>query len=579
MSETLSQGRIQVEHNQIRVLAEPQDLPPTLIVARHPSLHVLVDGVEVVGRVQVHAFQEIQVSVIDVEPYREIRIQVSPDTLHATLEIEYQKGQHFRLGDSPPTAVCLLHVIQEAVLPQPYTRSDVRQLLAEQRIVEGVDWEAIDSLLASGESGSCVCASGTPPVDGLPERVTILVQPVHEPLYGIVPVRPILSVQKGVSVAKRLPEESGEAGVSVYGTAIPPYTPPAKLPRIGDGLAENDEGFFISVRGGRVIHRPDLLDVAPTLEFNESLTAKQGHVQFDGDVLVRGNVEQGVEIAASGQVFVQGIVSRAKIVGDAGIFVSGGVFQSELYAGLRYHCLQELYHVLQDFLQEWKIFQSDVERLQEAVKTRGSEISHARIVGSLLADKYREILVWPTRFQEFIESHPTLDLGPWLGRLRQAGEWMRQAYLESTTIQRWVLHRTEVEKWLSVIENWEVSAELAAIQCAYAQSSDLRAAGDVDITHQGVYQCRVRAGGTVKALGKPGVILGSNIEAGLAVFAKIIGSHAESITRIHLRQEDGCQVSADLVYPGTIFIVDDFPHHVQHEWRQCVWPVPATKDS
>ncbi|MCY0887498.1 MAG: FapA family protein [Alicyclobacillaceae bacterium] len=570
--ERMLPGRIAVVNNLVQIAVELNETPATLVIPKHPALQIRVDGVELTGRVQIHAFSEVDVHLVQTEPTRDMRIFISPDNLLATLEIVYTDGKKTALQDAQATPTCVLQVVEDVVKPHPFTLADVLAAMTEKRIsMDFLNSEEIQDLLSRESSGTCACARGEPPTEGLPERFEILVKPQSDPVFGIVPVRPILTVRSGVLVARRLLAEPGTPGTSVFGTTIAPYTPAVKVPKVGQGLAEDSERLLHSTRGGRVIVRSDLVDVAPTMEFAESLSARHGHVHFDGDIVVYGDVEEGVEVVAGGVVFIRGHVSSARVIGDAGVTIGGGVFQSKVLAGMRHKTLHELEELLEELADDWESLEQSAERLEAALRTHGAEVPLSRVVASLLADKFQAILEWPRRLQEFAESRPALDLGPWQGRLKLISSWLTQVHLESTAAA-WASFQEQIDKWRTVIREWEQATELASIQVAHGQMSDLEATGDIDATVQGFYHCQVHAGGTVRALGRPGVLVGSEIVAGSTILARIVGSPAEALTTLKIPEAEHCYIKADCVYPGSVFLADEFRHEFLEESRNCQWP-------
>src|SRR5690606_24180349 len=75
------------------------------------------------------------------------------------------------------------------------------------------------------------------------------------------------------------------------------------------------------------------LEVRPSLEIAGDVDLSTGHVRFDGDVAVRGNVADEMIIEAGGDVLVHGSVDRAQIRAAKKVDIRGGTVQSRIEAG------------------------------------------------------------------------------------------------------------------------------------------------------------------------------------------------------------------------------------------------------
>lgn len=61
--------------------------------------------------------------------------------------------------------------------------------------------------------------------------------------------------------------------------------------------------------------------------------SETGHIAFDGDVLVTGNVNESMRVESGGRVMVGGIVSGAEIRAEEGVAGGHGVVRSRVVAG------------------------------------------------------------------------------------------------------------------------------------------------------------------------------------------------------------------------------------------------------
>ena len=75
------------------------------------------------------------------------------------------------------------------------------------------------------------------------------------------------------------------------------------------------------------------VSVLPELVHTGDVDLISGNIAFKGDVLISGDVEGGMEVKASGNIRVGGLVSRARIQAEGAILVRGNILTSVVIAG------------------------------------------------------------------------------------------------------------------------------------------------------------------------------------------------------------------------------------------------------
>lgn len=143
-------------------------------------------------------------------------------------------------------------------------------------------------------------------------------------------------VEVGTPLMKRVPATEGEAGVDVTGKDIKP------VPGNDAGFAtkligvepspENSNVLVAAVKGHPVIVKNGV-NVDPTLHL-DNVNTNSGNIMFDGSLEVKGEVEAGMTIEVTGDVFIHGGVDRATIKAGHSIKVGGGINGVEKYERL-----------------------------------------------------------------------------------------------------------------------------------------------------------------------------------------------------------------------------------------------------
>jgi uncharacterized protein len=564
--------QLRVVSSKVEVISNHlNDAPAKLYVPVHSLVQVCVDNQVTTGMVNIYPHTSIEVKFSEEQAVRNAEIQVSSDKMAAELLIDYSPHVRVEMKDSPGGRIVQLQFLEIKTHPKPFNIQEVESVCMNAGVVYGLNLDNIKHLLETGRSGSCICALGKKPVQLVPERYELRIHSSEDPIFvGIVPVRPILTVRNGVLVAEHRPEVRGMSGTNVLGQAVVPEPVRTRLPRIGRGLEENGNGNVHSLRKGRVISTLQMLDVANTLVFENSLSVVEGHVQFDGDVIVHGDVNEGVEIVSGGQVFVTGFVSNAAIVADAGVIVSGGVFQSKISAGARHRVLNDLKEHLQSLQKEFVQFVAAAEQLHDALGIRAHLVGAGKLATTLLQDKFVDFLRWPKLILDWKQEYQLSLDSIWTKWIDQLAYEISQTRLQTAReTYPWRSLLQEIEYRITEIIS-EVNSDVD-IQVKNAQHSDMESTGRIIAVGQGFYQCKLKAHGEVLAQGAPGVILGCEVNAGNHVCAREIGSQAESTTTIHVESIDGF-VGASIIHAGTLLSVAHWNHKVVKEMRDAHWP-------
>lgn len=228
----------------------------------------------------------------------DIGVMVSRDRMEAFLQIEMPEG---------------------AARPE---REAVLARLREVGVKHGVLSEPID--LAIRQPGLRVlCAKGTPAENGIDAKIEVLVdqsqkgRPV-ELEDGSVDFKNIgmySDVEKGRVIAQKVPATPGTPGSDVLGNPVPPR--PGKdvpLP-MGANLQIVDGVRLVAATGGNLVINNGKFSVSPVLQIASDVDLSTGNIDFSGDVVIRGSVQEGFSVKAGGNVDISGIVSGGSVEG------------------------------------------------------------------------------------------------------------------------------------------------------------------------------------------------------------------------------------------------------------------------
>ncbi|MGD9559894.1 MAG: DUF342 domain-containing protein [Oscillospiraceae bacterium] len=223
-------------------------------------------------------------------------------------------------------------------LPKPrgvtYTVEAVLQWLPQNGVVYGVDTAMVQAAVSSGRYDDLLeVARGTQPVAAQGGDYVLKVE--KRPFTGLSAgpdgaliyddISFLQEVQPGQLLAEIVPASPAAPGRTVTGEEVAPR-------KGGDGRQLSGSGFELSADGrsctsptlGHVSIVGDQLIVTPLKKLAE-LSAEDGPVAFDGNVLVEGDVLPGAQLSATGSIFVAGRAVAASITAGNNLLLCQGL--------------------------------------------------------------------------------------------------------------------------------------------------------------------------------------------------------------------------------------------------------------
>ena len=129
----------------------------------------------------------------------------------------------------------------------------------------------------------------------------------------------------GDVLAKLFPEVPGEPGTNVFGEPIRPLAVKRKVLKYGENIEVTDDGRMLKSKvSGHVKLVEERVFVSNVMEVDNVNTAT-GDIDYDGSVVVLGNVFENFTVKAKGNVEVKGVVEGAHIESDGDIIIARGM--------------------------------------------------------------------------------------------------------------------------------------------------------------------------------------------------------------------------------------------------------------
>ncbi len=221
------------------------------------------------------------------------------------------------------------------------TAARLAAIFEDHRVVHGIDRAALEAVAAAAREGRAVSgrvvARGTPPEPGRDGALEFIVRPSSEGAryqrdsqsdrIDYRETNLIENVLAGEPVAIEIPPRPGTDGRDIFGRPLKaPQGQPAEF-KVGEGARFDEEGRqVIAERDGRVVWERGVVSVSRTYHVRGSVDYSVGNIAFVGHVVVDGDVLDGFNVRAGGDLTVGGNVGPCRLDSEGNLEVKGGVF-------------------------------------------------------------------------------------------------------------------------------------------------------------------------------------------------------------------------------------------------------------
>lgn len=206
----------------------------------------------------------------------------------------------------------------------------IKQALAEKKVIFGLNEEAITE--GAKSLTFFVAANGIPPKHGqnaVIERKFDL-SDTGKPKIGSNDRADFKNLnlfhlaKRNDLLAVRIPHTEGIPGKDVYGNTVAAKNGrPVPMP-VGKNTKVIEENKLIAAIDGQIVDKKSTIAIDPHLVLKSGVNVATGSIDFTGSVEIKGNVEQGFVVRATGDIDISGTVNGSIIEGR-NIFIKGGV--------------------------------------------------------------------------------------------------------------------------------------------------------------------------------------------------------------------------------------------------------------
>lgn len=136
----------------------------------------------------------------------------------------------------------------------------------------------------------------------------------------------ISSVNAGDVLAELTPAVQGKPGIDVCGCLLRPVKVKQRILRVGKNIKLSEDGLkAYSEVNGHATLEGDQIFVSNMYEVPANVDTSTGDIEYEGNVLVHGNVLAGFTIKAKGDIVVEGVVEGATLYAGGHIILKRGI--------------------------------------------------------------------------------------------------------------------------------------------------------------------------------------------------------------------------------------------------------------
>lgn len=218
---------------------------------------------------------------------------------------------------------------------EPLSEEQVDAALLSEGVVYGVD-EGLKKRLVSDRLyfKILLIACGVPPMSGedgrmiecIPRRAEVVVNEREDGSVDYKSSAYMRVISKGDVICRMEPPTEGQPGIDVRGARVPAMPgAPVAFPKIKNAALSDDGLELRSAIDGNVRFENNQFLVESMLVIDGNVDGTVGNIDYDGDVLIEGDVREGFRVKATGNVVVKGMVECAEIVAGGNIVAEKGM--------------------------------------------------------------------------------------------------------------------------------------------------------------------------------------------------------------------------------------------------------------
>lgn len=293
------------------------------------------DGGEPISREELLEYLSIKNMTYDVKALGQILMSITEPVVFPTAtKFMFAEGEFVKVSVAPDNMSASVRLIPCYDGGKPMSKQEFLREFSSRGICFGIDDKAVDEFLEKRPyCTSTVLVKGQPPVQGSDAKIEYYfntdprVKPTlkEDGSVDFFNLNTISHCQEGDLLAKLFPAVPGKAGKNVKGEIIKPrdvkfanlrYERNAVVNETKTELRAGVSGHVNLIEGKVFISNVFTV---------ENVDNSVGNIDYDGSVVVNGNVCENFTVKAKGNITVKGVVEGAKIEAGGNLVIVRGI--------------------------------------------------------------------------------------------------------------------------------------------------------------------------------------------------------------------------------------------------------------
>lgn len=549
-------GTVAVVDGEI-IIKNPKGNGKNAIISAAPEVYLTVNGERVTTKVEVNEKSDIEVYFDESKASRVLNIITGDNKMEAFASIKYAPEFTYKLKEAKPSNFLTLNRdIKCKDMPPKYKVEEIKDELRKNGINYGIIEENLIQCTKGETAESILVAKGDPLINDEDDTIEYKfniqnnAKKIIEDNVGRVDFKSIGTVEaikEGQILAIKHDGKPGQDGKDIAGIVRKHKNGKKLSLKAGEGCIIKDN-TIVSKTSGKPSLKNGVIHVNQLYTISEDVGIKTGNIKFIGNIVIDGEVNEGMKVESGNDIEIKKNVDRSEIKAKGNILINGNIIGSKVSAGgTDIDSLREMENL--EALK--KNLESVLETALEIKKFNllGNETTDGETIKVLIEKKFRSIpkicfaLIGEIlRKEENSEDKLVLFMK---NKLIGLGPIKIKQLSELEEIMNFIDEKKEMLK-----DSLSIPVD---VRINYCQDSQIDSTGDIIIMGKGEYVSEISANGSIYFTGDKSVARGGTIKAKKEVRCKVVGSIGGVATKIIV--DNSGHIWSDVAYQNTIFLI------------------------
>ena len=370
-------------------------------------------------------------------------------------------------------------------------------------------------------------------------------------------------VEEGAVLARKIPAQPGVPGQDVFGKVFPPAAVKDFQFRLKKNVNLSADGLeVLAACAGQPIRLDEKTYMVENVYvLHKDVDLATGSIEFPGDVLIQGNVQDGLRIFAGGRLEIKGSVSRAEIRAEKGAKIHQNLLGGKIIVGEKFVVRSELFSCVSELRDQLNVC---LRNTAELIKAPGAvNFKPGQCLKLVMEKQFSELPKLSNSVEKFVLEHKNDELVTegLIVSVRTAKHFLTG--LGPLEVQALPSLQRVDQALEQFVENMSLEIpEKLSFVVSYVQGATIECGGSFEC-QKGVYNSDIRVEGDVKI---EGVCRGGKIIAGGKVSIRELGGSEVSSTFVQISPTG--RLLVEYCHPNAIIAVGKEIIHIEEAYRK-----------